>query len=256
MKRLVYGILRDPTRATLAWRCGLEGSPVALLSEDGLAAAFSVVPDTCATPSIAQVQAYARVVEALHQRSTILPMRYGCLLETEAQIRELLRVRRTDSLAALDELDGCVEMGLRVLPEGSTTDYTDKRVRESINPLTLSSVSSVLSVVKSSSSLGTGYLAERRARYAAKDSRHQQAAGAGERFRRIFAGLFVKCEAEPLSTAAGTLLSLHFLVRREQEECFRAAFRRLQEDSLQKVLLTGPWPPYHFAAGSKANGLP
>ncbi len=245
MKWLVYGILRDPKAPTGRLPAGPEGSPVALLSEDGLAAVFSVVPDVCAAPSVPHVQAYAQVVEALHQMSTILPMRYGCLLETEAQIRELLRVRRADSLAALDELDGCVEMGLRVLPGEADLPASPCR-----------SVAATDAFALSPFHLGTGYLAERRARYAAKDSRRQQAAGASERFRRIFAGLFVKCEAEPLFTAAGTLLSLHFLVRREDEERFRAAFRRFQEDSPQKVLLTGPWPPYHFAACSKANRLP
>jgi hypothetical protein len=245
MKRLVYGVLRDPKAPVGRLPAGPEGSPVALLTEGELAAAFSVVPDVCAAPCLSHVQAYAQVVEALHQLSTILPMRYGCLLGTEAQIRELLRVRRADSLAALDELGGCMEMGLRVLLD-----------EEDLAALPCRSVAATDAFALSPIHLGTSYLAERRACYTAKDSRRQQAAGASDRFRRIFAGLFAKCEAEPLFTASGTLLALHFLVRREDEEGFRAAFRRFQQDSPHKVLLTGPWPPYHFAAGCNTNGLP
>lgn len=251
MKRLVYGILRDYERTALAGRCGPEGSAVALLSEGGLAAAYSVVPDGCATPSVAQLQAYAQVVEALHQMGTILPMRHGCLLETEGQIRELLRVRRADSLAALEELDGCMEMGLRILLKDADRHTETPRDQ----PVPPSSVETE-AVAKSSLQPGKSYLSERLTRYAAKDSRHQQTAAVRERFERLFAGLFVKCAVESLFAVDGTLLSLHFLVRRHDEESFRAAFRHFQEDRPEKLLLTGPWPPYHFASCSKANGSP
>src|SRR3972149_2057796 len=52
---------------------------------------------------------------ALHADRAVLPMRYGCLFEEERQVVELLAVHGQQYAAALRGLDGCVEMGGRVL---------------------------------------------------------------------------------------------------------------------------------------------
>ena len=54
------------------------------------------------------------MVEALHAEHNVVPMRYGCLFENDAEVIELLRVRASHYVEILRRLDGCVEMGMRV----------------------------------------------------------------------------------------------------------------------------------------------
>jgi hypothetical protein len=169
-------------------------------------------------------------------------MRYGCLLESEEQVREMLRVRQAEYLAALDEVAGCMEMGLRTLLEETDPPAAEPSGRKAVLR------SALVPRLSLRTRPGAAYLAARCSRYAEKDSWQHQAAARSDRFRRAFEGLFVKCEVEQSLAEKGRLLSLHFLVRRENGDRFQAAFHRLQAESREKVLLTGPWPPYHFAA--------
>jgi hypothetical protein len=65
---------------------------------------------------------------------------------------------------------------------------------------------------------------------------------------RAFGGLYVRSRTEQAAAKEGRLLSIFFLVPRENVGLFREAFRRLQGRAPEKMLLTGPWPPYNFAA--------
>lgn len=126
MKCLVYCILRSRPLPRELLPVGVDGKKVSLLHEDGLAAAFSLVDDACDTPELSRVKAYAAVIEALHRACTVLPMRYGCLLPSETHLAALLRERREEFLARLDEVQGCVEMAIRVLLEPiGTVPITD-----------------------------------------------------------------------------------------------------------------------------------
>jgi len=225
MKLLVYCILGErPPGSELPM--GVEGCAVSLVADGGLAAAVSSAPETCATPSVPRVVEYARVVEALHEAATVLPMRYGCLAESEAEIVELLRTRRAQFLARLDELDGCAEMGLRILLAGPGPPL----------PQDLRNAAKAVS--------GRAYLQRLRACYDGRERDRAQADALIEMAKQAFAGLFRKCDAE--HSVEGRLLSLHFLTHRDKTEAFRASFRGLQEARTEKMLLTGPWPPYNF----------
>ncbi len=312
MKHLVYAILREADAENGPFPEGIESRPVVVVTDAGLAAAFSEVPPSpqplspkgrgeqtiplspaagergwgegvCA-PEVPRLLAYARVIEALSRRRVVLPLRYGCLLDTEAQIRELLRRRCRAFHAALEELDGCVEMGLRILlPEKTevrgqrsevrgqtgrqgdkeTGRQGDKEMRAGSDPVSLSPG---LLVSLSPRHRGVAYLAQRNRYYAQKDGGREEVEATTEQIKTALAGLFVNCRSEahkpdaPAKAFAGasglcseasarnrtTLLSLYFLVRSENVERFREACHRLQQTFPGKVLLTGPWVPYNF----------
>ena len=121
MSCLLYGIVfsRSGDHASghspPALPAGVGGAPVTLIEEAGLGAAVSWVEPPDLTPNVARVLSYGRVVDALHAERVVLPMRYGCLFGEESQVVELLRVHGEEYAAALRGLDGCVEMGVRIL---------------------------------------------------------------------------------------------------------------------------------------------
>ncbi len=250
MKYLAYCILRDHNLLREAIPKGLEGNPVSLVSEGRLAAAFSAVTEAWAGAHVGLVLAYARVVEAFHALGTVLPLRYGCLLATEADLVKLLGTRGAEFHAALDELEGCVEMGIRLLlpPADQLLGQWGKRDRKILSGCGDPGQ-------PQAACQGAAYLASRRACCSARASQREKAAVVTEQIRRTFAGLFVKSKVEQTGTGGGGLFSLQFLVRREHCNPFRQAFCRLQTSCPEKVMLTGPWPPYNFVVNEKVVPL-
>ena len=231
MKCLPHCIMREWNLAGDALPLGVAGEPVSLAAEAGLVAAFSPAPDSCATPTLSLAAGHAQVVAAFHKIRTVLPLRYGRPLDSEARLVELLRERREEFQASLDTLDGCVEMGVRVLVLASAQPPA-KNARHAAAP-----------------SSGKAYLARREAQYADTDRRRAQAVEVAAGTRRAFEGLFEKWRCGLSGANGGLLLSLNFLVRRQNLARFRQTFGRLQRTPAHKLLLTGPWPPYSFAHG-------
>ena len=229
MKHLVYCVLRDAEPARGVAVAGVEGSRVSLIAEDGLAAAFSLVPETCLAPSVPRAAAYACVVQVFHETATVLPFRYGCFLEDAGAVVELLRARRREFRESLEELDACVEMGVRVLLSGRENS-TRRKAPHAPTP-----------------SSGKAYLADRKAHYVHKDGDDEESVAATERVRQAFKNLVVKSEAEVSCADGRRLVSVFFLVPRDNMGRFHEMFRQLQGRSPQAMLVTGPWPPYSFA---------
>ena len=235
MIHLVYCVLRDAQAARGVAAAGVEGARVSLMAEDGLAAAFSLVPVTCLAPSVSRAAAYGRVVQAFHETATVLPFRYGCFLEDAGAVVELLRARRREFRESLEELDGCVEMGVRVLLSGRDGG-TGRKAPHAPNP-----------------SSGKAYLADRKTHYVRKDGDDEESVAATERVRQAFKELVVKSEAEASGMDGRRLVSAFFLVPRGNVGRFHETFRQLQSagccagGSPQAMLVTGPWPPYSFA---------
>ena len=236
MKHLVYCVLRDargPMRCILP--AGVEGAQVLLVAEGGLAAACSVAPDGCITPTVPRATAFAWVVGALHAVTAVLPFRYGNFLDSSERVLNLLRVHRAEFLQSLEEVEGCDEMGLRILLENRPH------------------LACARPACAAPGGTGREFLEGRRAHYAAEECDEALAAKAAAEARGALEGLAVRCRAQRSSAPAsplGRVLSLFFLVRRENVERFREAFGQLQQETPAKMLLTGPWPPYNFVPGT------
>jgi hypothetical protein len=189
-----------------------------------------------------RVRAYERVVDSIHRHRTVIPMRYGCFLEQESQVRQLLEEHGPRYEALLNELEGCVEMGLRVLlpagsfaavsPSGAAGGREDDRQHPSIPPA-------------APERPGLVYLTARKAHYAEQDCWSEAYRQAAQRCLAQFGGLFVKSQTEGPSPRL-PLLSLYFLVPRRAVAAFRQAFRRFAAAEPARLLLSGPWPPYNF----------
>ncbi|MDO9071133.1 MAG: GvpL/GvpF family gas vesicle protein, partial [Deltaproteobacteria bacterium] len=98
---------------------GVGGRPVYQVAHRGLSVALSEIGLADLDPDIPRVRAYERVVLSFHRRGVVVPMRYGCVVEQESQAIQLLEEHGPHYETLLQELDGCVEMGLRILlPSG------------------------------------------------------------------------------------------------------------------------------------------
>jgi hypothetical protein len=221
-KRLAYAIFRDPGAdpVELADFPGVE-----TLTESGLAVAYSRVGLEAATPTPERVEAFAAVVAALHRSRAVLPLRYG-LLDGDDALRARLLGRRDALLSRLDAVADCDEMGLRLLPDVAPGPSPEHPAEPST---------------------GAAYLVSRREEFARRDAARTAAESASARALEALAPLARESRAEPPSPSRGALASLAFLIPRDQLEQFREAVRGLRVGSTESILLSGPWPPYHFA---------
>ena len=190
----------------------------------GLAAVASRVQETSSAPSVSSVLAFEKVVEAVHARQAVIPLRYGCLMESEAAIVWLLRDHRQEYEALLSRLRGMTEMGIRVLCPARPE-----------------------SVPESPLSAGAAYLAALRNRYGAGSSLVPEEAQLADRIAGSLSGCYQEQRRETSPADQGRLLSLYFLTPKAGVERFRDQARGIRPPGGTKLLLSGPWPPYNFA---------
>ena len=255
MKHLLYCIFNSSDVQRQAALPGVDGQSVFPVAINGISAAVSEIGDAHLAPDIPRAMAYQKVIASFHSDRTVIPMRYGCVLGGRPQVIQFLNknARRYESL--LKELDGCVEMGIRLMIDDCRLSIEDLR-----NP--------------KSKITGQAYLAARKAHYAQEDRITAAKTEIITQFRAAFAGLFVKSKVEttgiphvpstinnqpsqinnrksPInhqqSTINNQLLSLYFLVPGKSIDPFRRVFRHLHSRmETTKLLLSGPWPPYNF----------
>jgi hypothetical protein len=198
----------------------LPGQGISVVAGHGLAAVVSREERT-APPSVAALLAYEQVVESLHARQTVLPLRYGCRMESKGEILRLLEARGEEYEALLCRLRGMTEMGIRLLLPA--------------RPAALPSPSP-----------GAAYLASLRQRYDAIGSLTAEETGLAGRIATLLADRFTAQRREVSSSSQGRLVSLAFLTPKTQVEEFRRKAREIAQPGGTKLLLSGPWPPCSF----------
>ena len=234
MSCLFYCICRHPGPEV----AGLVGDhPVYRITHRRLGAAVSGIGPADLAPDLTRVRAYERVVNSYHRQGTVIPLRYGCVVSQETRVIELLDEYNPQYESLLQELEGCVEMGLRVLlPTASPGIPAGPREIAGPPPL---------APPAPPERLGLAYLTARKAHYAHQDRWTEEYRQVSDRCLAQLAGLFVKYKTEAPSSRL-PLLSLYFLIPRRAVETFRRAFRQLTETEAARLLLSGPWPPYNF----------
>jgi len=228
MRQVLYGILRNEADASGRVSTLAVGPQLHLIANDDLGAAVSVAVDAAARPPDPKI--HAQIVQALHAVCPVLPMRHGISFDTEDEVRAMLSEHGGPFRRTLDDLQGCGEMGVRAICRGMTA-----------SPPCAMAAQDELSPARA-------YLAARQSHYAARDAADKEVSQLAERMQQDFEGLFIKSRTESFFLRDHHILSLHFLVRRDETERFREAFRRLEQNAPEKLLLTGPWPPYNFTS--------
>ena len=240
MKYLAYCIcLKKKSRRINAPALGVGARPTYLVAGNDLAAVVSVMADNDLPRDSATILEYHNAIESLHNQIGVVPLRFGTVIDREEEVIHLLEKHGERYKKLLKELDGCVEMGIRVISEDV-----------SINPEPWDNA--YARSVTGCPGAGAAYLAERKSRYDAETVASEKEQDAIARHRSPFDGLIVnfKGQASKLpilgSQPRATLLSLDFLVSRRSVDSFRAVYNRLKPEENAKMMLSGPWPPYSF----------
>jgi hypothetical protein len=251
MSCLLYCVRPNPGPQLAPHLLGVGGQAVFQVAHQQLRATVSKIEPADMAPDLPRVKAYERVVLSCHRQGTVIPMRYGCAVKEESQVIQHLDEHGPHYETLLKELEGCVEMGLRVLlPAGlwaAVTPGGPESSREVAGP-------QPPDLSAPPERLGLAYLTARKAHYAQQDRWTTAYRQAAERCRTHFTGLFVKCKTEAPSPQL-LLLSLYFLVPDAAVASFRQAFKKLTEIEAARLLMSGPWPPYNFVTSNSTSLL-
>jgi hypothetical protein len=216
---------------------GVDNKPVVVIGQNELFAVCSEVTATAHAPDINMLKKYGMVIEALYKKDTIIPMRYGCLLDNIEQIHLHLTENKQHYSSLLEELEGCVEMGIRfILAEATDLAKDASSYSKPAEPLT-----------------GRDYLMSKRKAYEQQNRMSEANRDLINRCNSSLAGYYKKCRNDTPDTEGLSLinsphlLSLYFLTPMSLLEGFIDAFSAFSEKESVRSLLSGPWPPYNFA---------
>jgi hypothetical protein len=242
----VYGVLAHDQASALPI-AGVAGSTVRAVRHSKLAALVSDV-DGGPLAAAREMRAHWRVLEeAAGNTTTVLPVRFGTVMESEAAVRERLLEPNEERLAGLlEELSGRVQLSLkshydedRLLREvvDSSPDIVAQRERVRARPG------------------DAGYYDRIRLGelVAAGVGRRKQADArlAIDRLERLAVAVREEAPASP-----DTGFHLAFLVERDRIDEFSAAVGELAKEIGERMRLRylGPLPPYSFADANLSAG--
>ena len=217
MKRLVYCIFRQDGASYAP-----EPGTCHVAAANGLAAVVSQTEP--APPDIWSLLGFERVVEAMHAEQDVIPLRYGCVIESDAAVVRLLEDHRQEYKRLLERLFGMTEMGIRLLcPARPETP-----LRSPLSP-------------------GAQHLAALRDRHHLRSVPVTEETELADRVAGLLAGCYAEQRRESTNAAGGgRLLSLYFLTPRRDVKLFRERARLITLAGIG-ILRSGPWPPWNFA---------
>lgn len=236
----VYGVVLASDRTVMASEgVGREKTRVRRITHDGIAALVSDLPAS-ALAAARDLRAHWSVLEEAAARTTVLPVRFGTVMESEEAVVDDFLAPNAERLAAvLAELDGKVQLSVKGF-------YDEERLLRQI-------VKETPEIARLRERVQT--LPEA-ATYYARIQLGELVAAEVDRHRARDADL-VLGRLEPLAVAAkaesptteDAALNTAFLVRRDGVDAFSDAVQRLVGELGDRVRIryVGPLPPYSFA---------
>jgi hypothetical protein len=205
----------------------------------GLAALVSTL-EADAIAAAREVRAHWRVLEEASKHATVLPVRFGTVMDGDAAVREQLLEPNAEELAGLlRELDGRVQLNIK--GEYDEQGLLHEVVRAS------PAVAALRDRVQTLSEAAGYYDRIRLGELVAAEVARQQEQDAVLALARLEPLAVTAHVEQPSSPNAA--FNLAFLVEGGKVDTFSEAVGRLREELGERVALryVGPLPPYSFA---------
>jgi hypothetical protein len=193
---------------------------------------FAVIVSDYARDSILDQRSileHARVVSECFRNTTVLPFRFGTVFDTDDALRRAVRSNRRTFLDSVANLRGKSEMHVKL------TVRDDSLLQEIIAPSPLAT--------------GREYLANLRQHAVREREAQTKARALSVQVHRLFNPLQEEVCCRKVDSG-GLLIDIAHLIDSKAVPKYQnrssAAVRQLKDC---EVVISGPWPPYHFTPG-------
>jgi hypothetical protein len=240
----VYAITAQPEVRWPALR-GLEEAPVFGLRFGDLAVAVSRVSREAVPATEDNVWRHETVVEKMMVSRTVLPVRFGTVLEGGRAVQDVMTEHYADFASDLTRLYGRVELGLRVLDQERPEEPPPEARPESAPP--------AVPGERPAYGSGRAYLLARSEQERRERTVREQAEALAAELHAPLAHLAALSTHRVLATP-NLLLTAAYLLDRPAVASFRQEVETLARDYPHlRFLCTGPWPPYSFVTAAVAS---
>ena len=222
MSLYLYGVLGVEDLSA----CGVTGiqqQPVKIVGIEGLRIIASEFGGTSLIPTKQNIFSHEHVLESLMDHTTPLPFRFGTVVSQE-KLHDFIRTNRDRLQADLDQVRGCVEMGLKILASAESAPEAPQQ-----------------------SASGTEFLRS-------KQRRHLQLRDTATWVDAAVAGVIRRSDVSSVDGTAKLLIRIAHLVPREALSEYKVQIALLvRQRTDYRFLSSGPWPPYSFVSTSYAG---
>ncbi len=178
---------------------------------------------------------HARVVSECFRNTTVLPFRFGTVFDSDEALRKAVRANRKAFTETVARLKGKAEMHVKVVVPGQSQ-------RDTLPEATLPNTA------------GGEYLSKLRVIAARDRERQTKARAVSVQVHKLFAPLEEEIVCKKVDSG-GLLIDIAHLIDSRTVEKYQnrksAATRQLKDC---EVVISGPWPPYHFMPGKLRTG--
>jgi hypothetical protein len=234
----VYGVGAAAELGPVA-AAGVQDVTVLRVEHGDLVALASELKDG-ALAAAREVRAHWRVLDEASQGATVLPTRFGTVMESEQAVRDGLLAPHADRLRELlRSLAGRVQLNVK-------GDYDEDKILSQV----VASSPAILALRDKLRTLpeAAGYYERIRLGELVADEVERRRAADTERALDTLSGLAAEARQEQLSQPYNAY-KLAFLVERDHQDAFSAAVDQLATEQADTIAIryVGPLPPYSFA---------
>jgi hypothetical protein len=204
-----------------------------------LACAFIDAPRQAVPPML-----HATVLDAIHRRICVLPVRFGVALHAEADIHAMLEDRHDQLLDQLGRLDRASEMGVQIKP-ATAIDGGRKPALGAEAAALRWSISNAHAAASRRGQTPLAYLDGRRSHYRREDEDTERCGLLSQQFVDALHDCCRQWRRLPATPSHP--IRLAFLVERGRAAGFQnrvVEFGRTRPEC--RCVVLGPWPPYSF----------
>jgi hypothetical protein len=222
----LIGALRPRRPFSIESLSGINGSAVLAFPSGDLIIVVSPYSGRLSQTSVVE---HSRVVSSCFEKGTVLPFRFGTIFENDEALRRAIRANRKQFMSGVNKLRGKAEMHLKLVVKDESLMHA---MQEVVLP----------------NAVGGAYLITLRDKAARERERQTKARVLSSQVHKMLQPLEedVTCR-KPVSGVKEMTIDIAHLIDHKSLEKYQNRFQTTARQIKGcDIMLTGPWPPYHF----------
>ncbi|MCX6220869.1 MAG: GvpL/GvpF family gas vesicle protein [Bacteroidia bacterium] len=245
MEKMIYALLSvkkesDRLDSMLIGMQGISGANLYSLPVDEITAVVSDTTRAGLITDSTNAITFAGVIEALSQEFTLLPMRFGSLMESTGAILKMLERNYPDVQQNLQQVEDMLEFGLKVFCD------SEKLRADLMEKSEIGTKTTVLSTPEVKNSVYRDWVNKKLKEHRLEELLLTHVDSVVAAITEHLSRMNAVCKFKKMLTET-TIIDALFLLKKDMKTELMQAVGNLQKQYPGlNFVMTGPWPPYNF----------